>query len=841
VKRFFHFLLLCLVFCTCLEEKNLTRLLEVYTRNVYAISDQGASFKGSIKFENHSLIVDHGFVWGKFNNLVFNDSVSVSLGAYKGGEFSATLRSGLDRDTYYVRAFAKVGDRIVYGNAVIFRSLGSEGPKITSLNPSTGSAGDTVTIIGRNLVTRPKQIRVTFGYVSARVLALSDSSVTVIVPSVTAAQCSVTYSVLGYPYVSPVDFKLARPELTEVSKTTFDECETITVMGKNFDLFGIITGVFLNGESANLISLADDRFEFSYDGVSLQNPVNLSVTSNFFTISAPFTLNFQKPIVTGVIPSDFFAGDTISISGDKWPACENVNVRLISSLPDVQPYSTNASIIGGEIKFVIPSDKCLSGLPPYDIELRFSKMVIKTGQRISYRKPVISVIEPTHGTINDEVTIKGYGFPTDLLNVQSDLLTLTFRSDTEYRGIVRDVVTAVPAIEVYVMNCGEMSDPGVTFSFDPPEISSVTPGIITSPGEEIVINGKNFSPADNEMYFRDRLIANAGSDAEGGEIRFSAGTFIKDNSMSEKISGYLNVKTKGQLGTTPTLIEVRYETAWTTEEDFPGSTLFNNVSMAVNGKGYVGLGATSFEYLKEWWEFDADNRSWTRKADFPGTPNGDFSGTTANGKAFVGIGNNDNSWWEYDPALNKWTRKADFPGVKRYGNFLFAIGKKIYAGGGYSAGVLNDLWEYDAEGDTWLERKAPPKTINPMGLVYAFKGKAYGYNIESGAPVQMAYDPDLDEWTSSNLLTEDFRADQGDWRTLIFDEKVFCLPVYGSLNPFLADPEKSFISFAGFPGSVQRYYPACFVVGDKGYIIAGQLLSTGSPTHEVVSLDITKF
>ena len=90
----------------------------------------------------------------------------------------------------------------------------------------------------------------------------------------------------------------------------------------------------------------------------------------------------------------------------------------------------------------------------------------------------------------------------------------------------------------------------------------------------------------------------------------------------------------------------------------------------------------------------ATAQSWVLTSTFPDTyyPNDRNSGVyvIVGTKAYYGLGliSNDDGFgflrdfWVYDIPANKWTKLANFPGHARYNAVAFAIGDKIYVGGG---------------------------------------------------------------------------------------------------------------------------------------------------------------
>ena len=94
----------------------------IETLPVINIDNSGVTFSGSIKQYGKKPIVDHGFVWNKGENPTLNDSY-ISLGALDDNKYIKTRISYnllIPNQTYYVKAYMKTNDYVVYGEMVKF-------------------------------------------------------------------------------------------------------------------------------------------------------------------------------------------------------------------------------------------------------------------------------------------------------------------------------------------------------------------------------------------------------------------------------------------------------------------------------------------------------------------------------------------------------------------------------------------------------------------------------------------------------------------------------------------------------------------------------------------------
>lgn len=163
------------------------------------MSDEGAVFEASILTQNAD-ILDKGFVWaeGVFPD-VEKDS-HISLGGGGGtGTFSAVATYDLVKGRgYYVHAYARTTDRLVYSKAVPFIST-TNGLELTldSFNPERGSFNDTIVITGSNLSYFKDKIEVHFANVAAAIQSSTDTTITITVPEIQLSKVKISVTAMG--------------------------------------------------------------------------------------------------------------------------------------------------------------------------------------------------------------------------------------------------------------------------------------------------------------------------------------------------------------------------------------------------------------------------------------------------------------------------------------------------------------------------------------------------------------------------------------------------------------------------------------------------------------------
>ncbi|MEP7265586.1 MAG: hypothetical protein ABI772_13855, partial [Bacteroidota bacterium] len=142
---------------------------------------------------------------------------------------------------------------------------------------------------------------------------------------------------------------------------------------------------------------------------------------------------------------------------------------------------------------------------------------------------------------------------------------------------------------------------------------------------------------------------------------------------------------------------------WSVKTSFPGTTREVATGFSVGGKGYIGLGRSPGQDIREdFWQYDVQNDTWTQVANYGGGVRYGAASFVINDTAYVGTGwdvsAQHNDFWKYDAGQNIWIQVADYIGNPSYSNVGVALNGKGYVGIGYSP--YNNHWfEYDPAAD----------------------------------------------------------------------------------------------------------------------------------------------
>jgi N-acetylneuraminic acid mutarotase len=143
---------------------------------------------------------------------------------------------------------------------------------------------------------------------------------------------------------------------------------------------------------------------------------------------------------------------------------------------------------------------------------------------------------------------------------------------------------------------------------------------------------------------------------------------------------------------------------WITKANIPAGGKDFSIGVAINNKGYVGLGCNVDQTInqKDFWEYDPVSDTWTAKANFPTNFTVDAGAFVLNSNLYLAGGVNlnpvslSNQFYKYDPINDSWTLLTAFNGGAIAGAFAVSTGTSAFAGTGYHANITtrNDLWEF---------------------------------------------------------------------------------------------------------------------------------------------------
>ena len=176
--------------------------------------------------------------------------------------------------------------------------------KVTSINPSSGHAGDEIVITGENFDLNPANNRVTFGGVEAEVIKATRNSLRVIAPEHERGRVEVTVAVDGK--TSSTYFTYVELMIESVSPASGAEGVEVTIRGEGFSDVPAENNVTINGVAAavksssmnELVVIVPDNPEGTYPFVITVG--ERTVTGGEFSYSGCWRVETVLGVPSGV-------------------------------------------------------------------------------------------------------------------------------------------------------------------------------------------------------------------------------------------------------------------------------------------------------------------------------------------------------------------------------------------------------------------------------------------------------------------------------------------------------------------------------------------------------------
>ncbi|XOV67228.1 MAG: T9SS type A sorting domain-containing protein [Fluviicola sp.] len=156
---------------------------------------------------------------------------------------------------------------------------------------------------------------------------------------------------------------------------------------------------------------------------------------------------------------------------------------------------------------------------------------------------------------------------------------------------------------------------------------------------------------------------------------------------------------------------------WYLGPSFPGGVRYQLSALAVDGKGYVGLGTDQDLYRRDWWEYKRSTNTWAQRADLPASARASAVTFTIADRGFVCMGTNGgmlDDLWEYNPFDNSWSVRAPYGGSPRKNAVAFVLGSRAYVGTGKGvSGKKQSIHEYHPMWTLGLEESEMEVSVYP--------------------------------------------------------------------------------------------------------------------------------
>jgi hypothetical protein len=352
-------------------------------------------------------------------------------------------------------------------------------PTITTLSPTSGAIGASVTITGTNFSTTPTSNTVTFNGTAATVTSATATTLAVTVPT-GATTGSVVVIVAGVASKGKTFTVVAAPSITSLSPTSGAVGASVTITGTNFGTTVAANTVTFNGTTATLTSASKTKIVVPVpSGATTGNVVVFA--SGIDSNGVSFTL-LPTPTLISLSPTSGPVGASVTITGTNFSTTPASNVVEFNGTK-----ATVASATATSLAVTVPSaattgNVIVSTSGVNTNGLNFTVLPI----------PTITSLSLTSGAIGASVTITGTNFST---TPTSNTVTFNGTAATVTSATATTLAVTVPTGATtgsVVVTVAGVASKGKTFTVvAAPSITSLSPtsGAV---GASVTITGTNF-------------------------------------------------------------------------------------------------------------------------------------------------------------------------------------------------------------------------------------------------------------------------------------------------------------------------------------------------------------
>jgi YD repeat-containing protein len=352
-------------------------------------------------------------------------------------------------------------------------------PTITSLTPSTGAVGASVTIAGSSFGSPQGTSTVKFNGTTATVTTWGASSITVTVPT-GATTGNVVVTVSGVASNGKAFTVVAAPSITSLTPATGAIGASVTIAGSNFGSSQGSSTVKFNGTTATVTS-------WSASSIATTVPTG-ATTGNVVVFASGVNSNGKSftvvpaPSISGLSPTTGAVGASVTITGSNFGSTQGTStVKFNGTTATVTSWSASS------IAATVPT-----GATTGNVVVNASG-VNSNGLSFSVvAAPSISSLSPTSDAVGASVTIAGSNFGstqgTSTVKFNGTTATVTSWSAS---SIAATVPTGATTGNIVVFASGVNSN-GKSFTvLGSPSITSlsVSSGAVGTP---VTISGSNF-------------------------------------------------------------------------------------------------------------------------------------------------------------------------------------------------------------------------------------------------------------------------------------------------------------------------------------------------------------
>jgi hypothetical protein len=498
--RMLILLLSLALFQSCKEdEENIHPTIQ--TLEITTVSSTSALLKGNITNIGKYPVMDHGFVYGPSADLNENWGTKVSLGKDIPDNMYSTL---VDRITFlnqynnrtlYARAYLTNNKGTVYGQVV---SVLMPSPNVQSIVPTSGKAGDRITITGQFFTSNKDELDVIFGNAHANIIEISHTKIVVEVPTgitnyyYSYNQIPVTLNMAGQTLNVTSSFRI-NPSVKDFSPKEGNLGTIISISGENFYNYNsnYNTVRVLLGQTEVPVNYSQYGIQITVPNTITSDKLIISVIIDGVTTVLPGEFSVTPPVVTSISPTSGLPGSSFSIFGNNFASGYSGYYDYYLKVKMGEVPVSFSSISSGQLTLTVPTDMPVG---EYKITITAGPHIVEAPQKYTVLAPSISSFSPTSGSVGKEIVLLGQFLPNQNYQVYFGSV-----STNAYSSSSSTLRVAVPAgldpgkVKISIQYGSQTIVAADEFTVVVPSITSFSPTSGVA-GTVVTITGQAFNP-----------------------------------------------------------------------------------------------------------------------------------------------------------------------------------------------------------------------------------------------------------------------------------------------------------------------------------------------------------
>jgi RHS repeat-associated protein len=351
-------------------------------------------------------------------------------------------------------------------------------PIISSLTPTTGHAGSSVTIAGTNFTATAGTT--TFNGQAGTVSNWSNTSITAVAPNgASSGNVVVTAGTLSSNGVAFTVVPLT-PTVAGLTPATGATGTQVQIHGSAFGATQGTSTVAFNGVSAIVGSWADSQITATVPSAAVTGPVQVTVAGAASNSNIYF--NVPPPVVSSISPSSGVVGTQVTVNGSGFQAINGSNSLQFNGYSAAIGSWSDTQIIA-----TVPS-----GAATGPVKATVNGVGSNQDVLFTMPNPIVTGLVPASGPVGTQVQVNGRGFGatqgTSTITFYYSTPTVVSWSDTQIVAIVPNQAIS-GAVKVTVS--GIVNAANIDFNIPGPQVTSITPASGVA-GTQVTVNGSNF-------------------------------------------------------------------------------------------------------------------------------------------------------------------------------------------------------------------------------------------------------------------------------------------------------------------------------------------------------------